>query len=323
MKKIIVLLFITTLAACKQTAHEHQLRELNRSLEYSNGMIGEANQRTRENMEEKAHEMGTWNYGLMWMLPLKQIKSQSDSINRLIIDLKEIVLSQTDSLQNTSAAIIQQWDKKNGAAYTLLNKLMAFKDSIPALFSAIDFKNDSLDSEILKTDLAFLRKSVPLLKDYTYPLAAEAREQYIKKWLKANTIEASPLMAMVMLNKLENDLLTCAGTLSDYCNQHVGILDEKGMYTKFQAVAALSSNYIKTGQTVEVYAGIGAFNNACKPIITINGKVVPLDQDAVATYHFTPNGGPGNHTLSIKFEFTKVDGTRDSFTKICKYTIAK
>jgi hypothetical protein len=72
-----------------------------------------------------------------------------------------------------------------------------------------------------------------------------------------------------------------------------------------------------------VTAGIGAFNSSCKPIITINGKIINQEPDGAATYKIVAGGKPGNHFIPVTISYFKPDGVRATVSKKLEYTIAE
>ena len=65
------------------------------------------------------------------------------------------------------------------------------------------------------------------------------------------------------------------------------------------------------------------FSDAAKPQITIGDKVIKLNEyDGTAVHRFTADGEPGTHSVMVKIEYYKPDGSRQYVTKYLKYTIA-
>ena len=93
-------------------------------------------------------------------------------------------------------------------------------------------------------------------------------------------------------------------------------------YERFSAILTLSTSYVKSGQPITVYAGIGSFSDASKPIFTINGIIVPIDEEGRATYKFTAGKKPGQYLIPVKIEYTKPDGVQCVKKEIVKYTVA-
>ncbi|MEI9934184.1 MAG: hypothetical protein WDM71_04895 [Ferruginibacter sp.] len=69
-----------------------------------------------------------------------------------------------------------------------------------------------------------------------------------------------------------------------------------------------------------ISAGVGAFNDASKPDITIDGAHVDLNNDGVAEKDITASG-TGNQKVHVVINYTKPDGTKDQLTKDIEYTV--
>jgi hypothetical protein len=77
-------------------------------------------------------------------------------------------------------------------------------------------------------------------------------------------------MALLVLNKIEHELLATTKMFLDFC------LSKTVVHTcvSFRGIAVLNSSYVKQGQSVEVTAGIGEFDTAEAPRISIDGKEI-------------------------------------------------
>jgi hypothetical protein len=216
--------------------------------------------------------------------------------------------------------LIDQLYSSDGAGYKLVCRLAAFKDSFPGIIRVDDFVDNPHKQASMKAKIPRLLSTVPLLTGYTDSLNANLRRQHVKKWLEENFSGTTPAMALVMLNRIENDLLVTTNEFMNFCFNQIDRITCG--WRGFHAVAVLNSSYVKQGQPIEVTAGIGDFNAALRPRITMNGKEIRLDQDATAIHRFTANGKPGRHSIRVQIEFTKPDGTVEQVYKDLKYIIA-
>jgi hypothetical protein len=265
-------IMIAMLISCRQQENKGQLSFINKSLEFSNGVIEDGSKGFIMEMEDMAKEPETSEQASRWLSVMKRIKNQADSIKLVIQNLKKEIIEQSDSLKKDYPGVIKALYEQEGRGCFLLNSIVDFKDSIPAILNVrVD---NSYTGQILKT--------IPLLPDYLDSLEIKQRAEYVRKWLKNNFAGSTSIMAVIVLSKLENDIVTTEYELMNYCNNKIGMLDGKAMYDKFQAVAVLSSSYVKAGQQIEVTAGVGSFSEAMKPSITINGREIKLNEDAAA-----------------------------------------
>ncbi len=74
------------------------------------------------------------------------------------------------------------------------------------------------------------------------------------------------------------------------------------------------------GEELVVTAGVGAFNSAAKPSISINGASTPLNENGVAERKFNVSGS-GNQKVHVTITYTKPDGTPDKLDKDIEYTV--
>lgn len=275
-----------------------QLNATAQTLQNANKIIQEDNLTIQDALGEKRRDPVYHTYGEIWEPKASQIKGKADSIVAFIEELKNELIKQSDSLNKADAPLI------------------------PAFFIVTDTVDSSSYSAYLKKDLMFYRNNGPLLPGYAENLNEVQRTDYINKWLDNNLRGSSPLMTMIILNKLKNDVLYTRTALMDFCNSKVGMLDGPGSYEKFSIIAVVNSNYVKRGQTIELTAGAAEFSTARKPRVLINDKEVKLDDQSVALYKFKATGAPGKYVIPVNIELTNRNGSRQTFTKKVEYTIA-
>ncbi len=124
--------------------------------------------------------------------------------------------------------------------------------------------------------------------------------------------------ALTMLSKFQNNVKNAENQVVTYCHNQIGAV--KVIYDKFQPIAAGSSTYLMPGQEMVVTAGVGAFNDASKPSISIDGSPVALNENGVAEKKFNVSGS-GNRKVHVSISYTKPDGTTDRLEKDIDYTV--
>jgi hypothetical protein len=309
---------IVLLVGCRPQENREQLKAVNESLEYANGVLQDDNKWIYEELETKQKDPQTHDLAEIWRPRAGRIQLYADSVKLLIDNIKKELIIQSDSFKTDYVTVVKQLYDANGAGGQLLNKLVAFKEDAPAvIYSDVD----SRYRPNINNDPNRLFKTIPLLPGYGDSLSADLRSSYKKKWLEESFGRSSSLMAMIMLNKIESDVLVTEKEFITYCNNRA--IDYKCMsYYAFKAVAVLSSSYVKAGQTIEVEAGVGSFSDAMKPRIAINGKEVKVGNDATAVYKFIATGAPGKHIVPVTIEYTKPDGSNASVLMKREYVIA-
>ena len=86
-------------------------------------------------------------------------------------------------------------------------------------------------------------------------------------------------------------------------------------------VLALNSSYFKSGDTMELTAGMGRFSGKDSPRITVDDNEIPLKRYGQTNHFLQAKGKPGTYSLKVKLEYTKADGTTEYVTKNLSYTI--
>lgn len=313
---------LVMLAACQSRENKEQLKAINLSLEKSNGVIKNAGEYALEQMENNHHDIPNSDRVVKLLLIMRKVKAETDTLASSVENLKTQLLKQSNNLIVDNAAILHSLYEPNGSGYSLLNNLASFKDSLPTIFSMVDSNNTPYLYETTKENIDKLRKASPLLPDYTAQMDAGQRTAYFNKWLQNNLRGSSALMAMVVLNKLENDILNTGAILMEYCCNQVGYVDGRGFYERYNAIAVLNSSYVKRGQTIKVIAGAAAFGRAANPEVSIEDREIKLDEEGVALYKFKATGKPGKHIIPVKISFKKINGHTSSVIRKLEYTIA-
>lgn len=140
-------------------------------------------------------------------------------------------------------------------------------------------------------------------------------------WMKRNFGSVTPVLALAMLNKVQNDVLITTNDLLEYCNANAWSATHD--YETFKPLISLDRSYVKSGQTIEVSAGVASFSTSAKPVITIDGKRVKVDEEGVATWNFYAKKKAGHYTVPVRIEFSRPDGERQSVNKNLKYTVGE
>ena len=317
----LLLILIVLLNACKQKMSDSQLRAINESLINANNEAEEDNRVIYSALQNKSMDPQTASQAAVWLPKAERLQRNSAKIRKLINWLKNQLIKQSDSLNKTTCELVSQLGEPTGKGFGLLNDLIAFKDSIPAIFKPVQFTFSPYVYKVADKDSLRINNMLTLLKDYSYPMSEKERDIYGKKWLENNFVGSSSIMTMLILNKLENDVLATENRLISYCLQHAGTIYKS--CNRQEPIAILSTGYVKSGQAIQVTAGMGSFIDYVKPIIKIGDKEIKLNSDGVAEYSFIANGKPGKHAIRATFQYTKQDGSSVVVWKDLKYIISE
>lgn len=314
---------ILLLAACRQQENAGQLRSINQCLQHSNAVMQVDIKLYYEAIVEKLKDPLTHSNAEIWGPRADMVKKRVDSITGLIESLKIDLLKQSDSLRKANAPIVEQLYETNGKGSVLVNKLAVFKESIPAIIRINDFSDQPYLVADLKRDLSLMLDSIPLLPGYRDSLSEVQRSIYKKKWMEESFAGGNSLLTMMQLNKIENEVLVTERNLVSYFFSKMADVVTCGYRRQPHPFAIINSSYVKSGQTVEITAGITQIVASCQPKITINGKEIKVNSEDAAEYKFKATGKPGKHIIPVKIEFYRPDGTQLHMTKNIEYILAE
>ena len=207
---------------------------------------------------------------------------------------------------------------EKGEGKNMYEKLAAYKKNMLAVLNPDEFKdNPSLQKDIAAKRAEF-EKTLPL--DLTVPEKANAEKSgdNAKDWTFSYFHMTPTIASLTILSKFQNDVKNSESQMVDYIHSQIGKV--KLVFDQFQAIAQASRTYAMPGDEIEITAGVGAFSTAAKPKIYVGGQLQTLTADGTADFKTTASGA-GEHSVDVKIEFTKPDGTPTSVSKVVKYTV--
>ncbi|MBO9199583.1 MULTISPECIES: hypothetical protein [Niastella] len=309
---------VLLLAACRQQENESQLKEISAGFEKANDAISDKNRLGYESMREKLKDPPTQDMALVWLPRAEVVSRQVNQTKLCIEELKEALIIRSDSFTKSDNNIVRDLLENSGKGDELFKKLASFIDSLSTVFNSDEFISNQFMMAVLKNDSIGFHKHVPLLS-HQYISVRLNDNQNSKEWVKNKFANSSPLLALAMLNKIESDVVLTEDFLINYCNSKVAY--NFCGYVKLWVIGSLSSSCVKSGDTVEVTAGVGKFDDMMRPRITIDGISQRLNNKKVAVHAFIANGKPGKHSVPIKIEYIDVNGRRETATKELSYYI--
>ncbi|HEY6900606.1 MAG TPA: hypothetical protein VI233_08185 [Puia sp.] len=131
----------------------------------------------------------------------------------------------------------------------------------------------------------------------------------------------SPSMTLALLNKIKNDVTIAEGKIINDFFRHI---EAPWRHHQFiELLAVLSSSYVKAGQPIEVTAGMASFDLWVQPRITINGILTTANEDStIANRTIIASSQPGKHSIPVRIEYTKPDGSTGTIDKSLTYEVA-
>jgi gliding motility-associated protein GldM len=289
---------------------------VNGSITKSNDLITDKNKLTYESFAEKLKDPTTRAQAEAWAPKADEAKKLSGDLFAYIEQLKADLEKAAGTHENHTTgkqeinadnldAAIRLMDTE-GKGKELYTKLGEYKKQMLALLG-----NDA-------KEVAHFDKALPI--DLTVP-ASKSGNKYandVNGWTQSYFHMTPAIAALTILSKFQNDVKNSEAQLVDFFHSKIG--EVKLVYNQFQAIATSNTTYAMPGDPVEITAGVGAFSDAAKPKITINGQSMPITPEGTAVYKTTASG-TGEHTVNVMIDFIKPDGTIGHVPKTIKYTV--
>jgi gliding motility-associated protein GldM len=103
-----------------------------------------------------------------------------------------------------------------------------------------------------------------------------------RTWEAAYFHMVPTIAALTILSKFQNDVKTAENKVVTFCHEQVGKVEFR--FNQYEAIVGQNSNVLLSGQELEIHAGLAAMNSDQKPVVTIGGAVVPLDDKGLAVW---------------------------------------
>ncbi len=308
---IAAIIFIFIFSSCKDNLQNsltvYKIAE--EGLLRSNKNISLATDLVYNAIEQKTQDYKTLEVAAKWQPKAYEIKRLSDSIINYIRELKEELMAEAGG----NGPDNKDWENN----LTVTGHVFESHGRGKELFERLTFYRRDILSVDSYLRNEFENKTNVFAEGFNYKL--KDTTEFTKTYF--NNI---PLIgAFVMLSKFENNVKICENEFVRFCYNQIGYLDGESMFEKYTFVVAQKSSYLKAGEELEIYAGIGAFSNKSKPSFTIYGKNVPVDENAIAIYKLKTPLKAGKYYLPVKVEFTKQNGARDTMEKTISYTVVE
>lgn len=294
---------------------------VNSSITKSNDLITDKNKLTYESFAAKLKDPQTQAQAAAWAPKAEEAKKFSADLFSYIEDLKKQLETEAGTHENEGK---QEINADNLDAST---RLMDTKGKGKELYAKLsDYKKNMIallaktpeEKALLKSDIEHLEKSIPV--DLSVPVSKSGNKygNDVNGWTQSYFHMTPAIASLTILSKFQNDVKNTEAQIVDYCHTKIG--EVVLVYNKFQAIATSNTTYAMPGDPVEITAGVGAFSDAAKPKITINGQNMPITAEGTAIFK-TSAAGTGDHTINVAIEFNKPDGSVEHVNKVVKYTV--
>ncbi|MFT3932850.1 MAG: GldM family protein [Chitinophagaceae bacterium] len=306
-------------------------KTVDKSIVTSNGSLDTKNKVIYESFDKEIADPQTKAKAEIWAPKAAQVKKLSADLSSMLDNMKLKLKQESglkkddkgqeefkeDDLDAATRLFAPDKDFDKGAGQQMYDALAAYKKNVLAVLNPDEFKDNPKVQEDLKHKIAEFQRTLPL--DLSIPEKAHAEKSgnAAKDWTYSYFHMTPTIASLTILSKFQNDVKNSEAQLVDYIHSQVGSV--KIVYDQFEAIAQANRTYAMPGDEIEIKAGVGAFSDAAKPKITINGQIMPLD-GGKATFKTTASGA-GEHSVAVKVEFTKPDGSTAVKDEIVKYTV--
>ena len=283
-------------------------KTVDKSLMTATGVAEKKNSEIFKSFQKKIEDPTTREKAEIWLPKAQKAKSLSDEVYNYIEALKAELKKEAglkmvegkedfkeDDLDAATRLFVSAPPTGKGKGKELYDRLKNFKEQLLAI-----------DPEMKKDIGSNLPLDLPEVKS----------EKDKEEWAYTFFHMTPTVAAITMLSKFQNDIKNSESQAVEYCHKEIGEVEL--VYDQFQAIANANASYVMPGEEIIINAGVGAFNSASQPRVSVDGASANPTADGSFEYKFRPNAsGSKNVTIS----FVKPDGTTASVTKEIKYTV--
>jgi len=260
-------------------------KTVNDSLVKTNEVVSASTDEILKSLKAKMADPAAADRAKIWFDKATQVQNYSTSLYQYIDGLKKKIMDGAkydpasdkdrgiDNLDVTTRIMVDKGDGKE-----LKNKLEEFKKNILAV--------DPLIGKNFAT-------SLPINTDMP-----KTKNKSNRTWEAAYFHMVPTVATLTILSKFQNDVKTTENKVTSFCHEQVGKVEIR--FDQYEPLVGQNSNVLLAGQELEIRAGLAAFNSDQKPVVTIGGAVVPLDEKGLAIWKQKVNSS-GKVMVNVKY----------------------
>jgi len=240
-----------------------------------------------------------------------------------ILALEEISIS---ALRNSNFALLNL-SKKNYSSLSAKLKNAIYGDKVPFWNKKAEnlkvITKETLDQlEIINQPKFYSIDSVIKLKNkflnnikvLDSPITKIFKKDFDSFLKKPNEI----LSSTFIIEKTKNEILYLESILSQYLNEQLGLMERS--YTVFSTLLGQNTTHLRSGEILEITAGLGSYTLAANPKFIINGNVVNPDGEARVSYKLKVSG-KGKQNVPVKILYTSPEGLQEFHDFTIEYIV--
>lgn len=303
-QKMINLLYIVLIAMLALNVSSEILnafKTVNESIHHSNRSIEEKNaiiyRQFEKQMAQDPKKVG----------PLKAkaeaVKQQTDALDAYIDSLKKVIIKQSGGL--TEEGEIKRIDDLDAPSRVMIN----WKNG-PHLKKELQ--------ELRANLLAYFPSAMRKEKSVTFPLKInEPGKKEKKSWSQINFGEVPTIAALTIMSKFQSDIENSESQVIDYLYQRINA--QQFTLDTYAPLVSANSGYIMNGQQYKAQIMLGAYSSTVNPVITVNGKPVPVEK-GIGTFTTTASD-VGEHVYKVAVKLKDKNGKVQTFTTQGTYMV--
>lgn len=283
-------------------------KTVDKSLMTATGVAEKKNSEIFKSFQKKMDDPTTRDKAEIWLPKAQKAKALSDEVYNYLEGLKAELKKEAglkmvegkedfkeDDLDAATRLFISAPPTGKAKGKELFDKLKNFKEQLLAI-----------DPE--------MKKDIGLNLPLDLPEVKSDKDK--EEWAYTFFHMTPTVAAITMLSKFQNDIKNSESEAVEYCHKEIGEVEL--VYDQFQAIANANASYVMPGEEIIINAGVGAFNSASQPRVSVDGASATPTPDGSFEYKFRPNA---SGTKNVTISFVKPDGTTASVTKEIKYTV--
>jgi gliding motility-associated protein GldM len=281
-------------------------KTVNNSLEETNKVVNTSTGEIMTSLQAKLADAGTAEKAKIWHPNAAKVQQLTANLDSYIQGLKDKILTEAgadyakkdssykdDNLDIATRLMVEKGEGKN-----LYAKLKQYQADVLAVAP-----------EIAKQ----FNNKLPINLDMP-----KTKNKGNNSWEAGYFRMVPTVAALTILSKFQNDVKTTENKVVTFCHEQVGKVELR--FNKYKTIVGQNSKVLLSGQDLEISAGLAAFNNDKKPVVTIGGTVVPLDDAGLATKKF-PVSSSGK--VPVKVSYTDQDGNSKEDVVEVEYTVGQ
>jgi len=284
-------------------------KTVDKSLMTASGIIEQKNQSIFKSFQKKMADPTTKEKAELWYPKAEKAKTLSEDVYTYIEALKLELKKESGLKKDENGKEIYKEDDLDAATRMFLSNPPEGKGKGKDLFA----KLKSYKEQLMAIDPTIANEVGPTLP---LDLPDAKDDKAIKEWAYSFFHMTPTVAGITILSKFQNDIKNSEAQVVEYCHKEIGEVEL--VYDQFQAIANANASYIMPGEEIIINAGVGAFNSASKPNVSVDGAGATPTPDGSFEYKFKPSS---SGMKRVNISFVKPDGTTATVTKEIKYTV--